>query len=585
MRPPLDRLSIHAAPLAILLFSFAGGIFDGWFSSSDNEIAPEAVETAIRSVLATADSSGSILVAGDRLALDPSIPILYASRGYAPLWESSVERRQLIDVLLGSSAHGIRLEAVRTSQISRLAAQVSRLNEEASAWEHDLEDPRPELLAEIDLRLTEGVVRLADALSGSRVDPAKLFPGGWYAGTSTLNTVAVRAALRTGSAENVAIALAALEPAHEEYRDLQSALARLLATAKTWAPIPEGQPLAPGDRSIRVPYLRGRLGAFGYLNGEATSHGWDSDDVFLFDDQLAGALNVFLTDGGLGSDSVLTSVATEALNTDIQNLVETVEINLERWRWLPDDFGDIHVLVNLPSFELNVRLPAAEGRYRNALTMPAVIGMANAGSWTTPVMSDSIESIVFNPSWAVPRSIQARSLIPQARADSGTTLPMQGFEVYAGGRWVDPTMVDWEAAQVGQYQFVQRPGGSNPMGRIKFVMPNDNAIIIHDTNHRGNFEKPARAFSNGCIHAGNAKALARFLLNRTNGWEADNVDSALARGGEWIVPLDRPVPAHLLYFTAWAEADGRLRIFDDVYGRDLRVREALGYEAEAETSS
>jgi len=119
------------------------------------------------------------------------------------------------------------------------------------------------------------------------------------------------------------------------------------------------------------------------------------------------------------------------------------------------------------------------------------------------------------------------------------------------------------------------------MGRVKFVMPNDNAIIIHDTSHRGNFSRPVRTFSNGCIHAGDAPALAHFLLNRTNGWDRETVEAALNRGGEWVVQLDRPVPTHLLYFTAWAEPDGRLRIFNDVYGRDLRLRGALGFDDEA----
>ena len=577
MRPSPDRLSIHAAPLVGLLLLFGGGFFDGWLSSSENEVAPEAVEQALQATLANVDSTGRVLLRGHRLELDPAVATLYASREYAPLWATPEDRQLLIGALGDARLHGISMEAINSAEASGLSSRLERLNEEAKEWEDDYEDPRPVLLAELDVLLTEGVLRYAEALSGSRVDPAKLFPGGWYAGSTSLNTMAVRTAVRAGSAAQVVEALINLQPVHAEYSALRQALGRLHRAAHTWAPIPGGHALSTGGRSIRVPYLRGRLGAFGYLNDEEATHGWDASDVFLFDDQLAGVLSLFLEDRGLGTDSVLTDAATEALNTDVSTLIETIEINLERWRWLPDDLGDMHVLVNLPAFELDVRLPAEGGGYRDALTMPTVIGMVNAGGWTTPVMSDSIESIVFHPSWSVPRSIQGASLIPQARADSGTTLPLQGFDIYAGGAWVDPTMVDWDAALPGQYRFVQRPGRSNPMGRIKFVMPNDNAIIIHDTNNRGNFDRPVRAFSNGCIHAGDAQALAHFLLNRTNGWDEENVTAALRRGGEWVVPLDRPVPTHLLYFTAWAEPDGRLRVFNDVYGRDRRLRGALGY--------
>ncbi len=581
MLPSPDRLSIHVAPLVGLLFLLAGGFFDGWFSSPVNEVDPVAVEQALQSTLANTDSTGRVLVGGHRLELNPTVARLYAARESAPLWTTTEDQQLLIDALSDAPTHGIWAEDVYSEETDRLSSRLVRLNEEAKEWEEGHADPRPRLLAELDVLLTEGVLRYANALSGSRVDPEKLFPGGWYAGSTSLSTMAVRTAVRAGSAAQVAEALRNLQPVHAEYRTLQQALGRLHRAARTWTPIPDGHSLAPGNRSIRVPYLRGRLGAFGYLNTEQTEHGWDAPDVFLFDDQLAGALSLFLKDRSLGADSILTAAATEVLNTDVATLIETIEINLERWRWLPDDLGDMHVLVNLPSFELDVRLPAEGGGYRDALTMPAVIGMVNARGWTTPVMSDSIESIVFHPSWFVPRSIQAGSLIPQARADSGTTLPMQGFDVYAGGAWVDPTMVDWDAALPGQYQFVQRPGRGNPMGRVKFVMPNDNAIIIHDTNRRGNFERPVRAFSNGCIHAGDAPALAHFLLSRTNGWDRETVEAALNRGGEWVVQLDRPVPVHLLYFTAWAEPDGRLRIFNDVYGRDQRLRGTLGFDDEA----
>ncbi len=579
MSPSLSRLSVHAAPLLVLLFAFAGGIFDGWFSPAENDVNPAAVEQALRATLTNVDSTGRVLLSGQRYALDPIVSSLYDAHDDAALWTTKENRRLIVDALASASSHGITLRQFDGTEATRLALRLKRLDNEAAEWDEKTEDPRPRLVAELDLLLTEGLVRYADALSGSRVDPALLFPGGWYAGTSSLNTTAVTAALRAGSAIGVVEALANLHPIHAEYQALRGALQRLQIAKETWTLIPDGRALSPGERSIRVPYVRGRLGAFGYLNNEDADHGWDATDVYLFDHQLAGALSHFLEDSGLAADSTLSEAATNALNAELSDVIETISLNLERWRWLPDDFGDMHVFVNLPSFELNVRLPAQDGNgYRDALTMPSVIGMVNAGSWTTPVMSDTLESIVFHPSWSVPRSIQATSLIPQARADSGTTLPMQGFDVYAGGAWVDPTMVDWDAALPGQYLFIQRPGSRNPMGRIKFVMPNENAIIIHDTPNRGNFSRPVRAFSNGCIHAGDARALATFLLGHTNGWNEENIDAALRRGGEWVVPLDRPVPVHLLYFTAWAEADGRLRIFEDVYGRDARVSRALESE-------
>ncbi|MCH9020682.1 MAG: molybdopterin-dependent oxidoreductase, partial [Proteobacteria bacterium] len=252
------------------------------------------------------------------------------------------------------------------------------------------------------------------------------------------------------------------------------------------------------------------------------------------------------------------------------------------WRWLPDDLGDMHVLVNLPSFELDVRLPAEGGGYRDALTMPVVIGMVNAWNWTTPVMSDTIESIVFHPSWFVPRSVQAGSLIPQARADSGTTLPMRGFDVYAGGAWVDPTMVDWDAALPGQYQFVQRPGRGNPMGRIKFVMPNDNAIIIHDTNNRVHLDRPVRTFSNGCILAGDAPAVEAAFARAERVVSLDLVNNRVtavsmeARGA--IGRYDRASGAFTLVTSAQNVHVNRDELADKVFGVAREKIRHLAYD-------
>src|SRR5690606_33443543 len=201
-------------------------------------------------------------------------------------------------------------------------------------------------------------------------------------------------------------------------------------------------------------------------------------------------------------------------------------------------------------------------------------GLADAGSWTTPVLSDSIVSVVFDPTWYVPTSIAAASLLPMARADS-LALARQGFTVFRDGAPVDSRLVPWDSVTVDGFRFVQRPGAANPLGRLKFVMPNPYAILIHDTNKPGHFARADRAVSTGCVQASDAPALARALLGAINGWPEGEVDAWMARWGERTVPLARPVPVHFVYFTAWPEADGRLRLYDDVYGHDAVLAVAL----------
>jgi murein L,D-transpeptidase YcbB/YkuD len=233
-----------------------------------------------------------------------------------------------------------------------------------------------------------------------------------------------------------------------------------------------------------------------------------------------------------------------ALRDGDDALADLLRLNLERWRWLPDRLGDFHVLVNLPAYELTLRerepapVDAGGDGYRDALRMRVVIGKRG---WSTTVMTDTMTQVVFNPTWSIPPSIQRES-----------------YGYYRG-------------------QMVRPPGPGNPLGRAKFLFPNEYAIYLHDTPSRWPFERDARAYSHGCVRLHRPDSLAMAIMRHANGW-ADEEITEIWRG-PWRhrpVDLERPVPVHLVYFTAWAEPDGRVTRYDDVYGRDPALAAALG---------
>ena len=217
-----------------------------------------------------------------------------------------------------------------------------------------------------------------------------------------------------------------------------------------------------------------------------------------------------------------------------------MQLNLEKWRWLPRDLGDLHVWVNVPRFELALRERGTDG-WDEAIRFRAVVG---AQDWQTPSFTDTLETVVFNPTWTVPASIQRESY-GRVR-----------------GRVVRP------------------PGPGNAMGRVKFLFPNKHAVYVHDTPTKWAFDVDDRARSHGCVRAGDPEGLARELLTRTNGWDPERV-AAIFRG-RWRGPdphrVDVTVPVHLVYFTAEVDADGTLQVWDDVYGRDGTLADALGLE-------
>ncbi|PAP76629.1 L,D-transpeptidase family protein [Rubrivirga marina] len=558
---------LHPLALVALL---GWGIFDSWFG-------PE--EIAAPDARAVAEAVGLRL---GNAKLHPATPDVYERPRL--VWADARARAGLARLLDAAPADGVTPEEVHADAIPSLRIALAAAERKWAAHDGEardtLADPRPARLAALDLALTDGLLRFGDALRGRRADPRRLYTHSWFPtlrDSTGAGFDALVEAIEASDARGVVDALDALRPPHDGYRRLRARLGGLQADL---APIPAGADLAPGQRSVRVPHLRDRLTAWGYLPAD-TLDAWARPDAYVYDDSLAAALGRFEEAQGLTADSVLDAAATEALNADLGPLRDRLVLNLERWRWLPDDLGDHFVWVNLPAFELRVMRRDSgatdlRAPYDENLRMPVNIGNAQTAGWTTPVITDSIHTVEFQPAWYVPRSLAAANVFPMAVRDS-LALWRQGFEVYQNGAPVDSRLVPWDSVSVGQFRFVQRPGPANPLGRVKFLMHNPYAILIHDTNKRYTFEDGAgSSMSSGCVQAGAPDQLAEYLLTTVNGWEEGDATRSWRGGPRRGVRLERPFLSHFTYFTAWAEADGSLQVYADPYGYDARLAEALG---------
>ena len=562
-----------ASILSLVLAAIGWGIFGNLFGSDAPEApALDAVREAISmraAAMETHAQTASVYQSG------------------ALLWGDPTSRVRIARLLDGSASDGVRPHEVHADQIATLRRALRLAEDQWAALDEEardtLADPRPGRLAALDLALTDGVFRLGDALRGRRTDPTRLYTHSWFPtlrDSTGAGFAALVEAVRQSDARGVAASLDELRPPHDGYRRLR---ARLAALQQDLAPIPSGSDLMPGQRSVRVPHLRDRLTAMGYVVAD-TLGVWERPDAYVFDDSLAAALGRFESAEGLAVDSVLDATATERLNADPAALRRTLAINLERWRWLPDDLGDHFVWVNLPAFEIRVlEREVGEGAgdgYAERLKMPANIGNALTAGWTTPVITDSIHSVEFQPVWYVPRSLAAANIFPMARADS-LALWRSGIEAFQNGRPVDTRLVPWDSVSVSEFKFQQRPGPANPLGRVKFLMHNPYAILIHDTNKRYTFDDGSgSSMSSGCVQAGAPDKLAEYLLTTVNGWEPGEAAAAWRGGPRRGVRLDQPFLSHFTYFTAWAEPDGSLRTYADPYNYDARLAAALGLDTD-----
>jgi murein L,D-transpeptidase YcbB/YkuD len=246
--------------------------------------------------------------------------------------------------------------------------------------------------------------------------------------------------------------------------------------------------------------------------------------------------------------------------------VQRLALNLERWRWLPDDLGARHILVNIPAFEMAVRENG-----RPALQMKVVVGTPQR---ETPVFSATMDTIVFSPYWNVPDSIAEGETAPAAARDP-RFLSRNNIEILrrgdGGAAVVDPSSVDWDDPDaIKSLAFRQKPGPGNALGHVKFLFPNPYDVYLHDTPADALFARSGRAFSHGCVRLEKPEALASYLLRGDGKWDEARIQSAMHQGEEQHVAMKEKLPVHIVYFTAWPDGQGGVRMWPDVYGLDAK---------------
>ena len=339
--------------------------------------------------------------------------------------------------------------------------------------------------------------------------------------------------------------------------NLQAALELHLqiAAAGGWPAVPPGPTLAPGDSDPRVPILARRLAASGDLRTPVR----ESSE---YDGELEAAVRRFQARHGLEPDGLVGRATLRALNVPVAARIRQLELNLERIRANPAMplTGD-SVFVNIPAFSLYL---LRDGRVD--WTTRVIVGETET---ETPLFSTKIESVVLNPTWAVPYSIASREMLPKIRHDPGY-LARGGYAVFdRDGDAVDPAQVDWAALDGNNFPFtfVQRPGPANELGRVKFIIPNEHGVCMHDTPKRQLFVRAARAFSHGCIRMEKPLDFAARLLE-AEGWTVAGIDAELATAKTRSIALGEPLPVIVAYVTAAADEAGTAYFFGDIYDKD-----------------
>jgi murein L,D-transpeptidase YcbB/YkuD len=434
-------------------------------------------------------------------------------------------------------------------------------------------------LARTDISLTAMALRYAEHLHSGRIVPKKL--SGYYdIQPPPLNLGQVLYELSYRPLPDVY--LSSLAPAHPAYAAMKAALRELRQRAANdeRETVAGGELVKSGGRDARVVAVRARMVELGFLSEEGAvgwmlGHGGENPDTKAheetLDKDLSKALKAFQGHKKIKKTGWIDKATVAALNEKPDlNKVQTLVMNMERVRWLPRELGERHVFVNQAAFELRII-----NKERIAWSTKVIVGKPGT---QTAVFSDEMETVVINPYWGVPQSIIRYEMMPHLARDR-RYLDRQGYEVLnSKGRIISSRSVNWWAyGKTIPFSVRQPPGDDNALGRIKFLFPNSHDIYMHDTPTKKLFSESVRAFSHGCVRVENPREFAERIM----GWERTKIDDMIATGATQSVSLEKHVPVHLNYFTAWPDESGKIAFYPDIYARDARLDKALNTVAVA----
>lgn len=507
---------------------------------TDNATANAAVAEKLRDMV-----TGKALdrLAG-RKAERTGVEAFYKARDYAPIWvnDGAVTERAKSAMKTLTKADEVALDPADYPAPDFTAAKTA------------------DALADAELRLTAAVLTYARHAQAGRVHFSRVAADIQFDNKAP-DPAAVLEDL--SKAADAGKALDAYNPPMPEFKALREKLAELRAgkdvVAKTEeekakpAPaiqIASGPILRPGMKDARVADLRKRLD----IAGDKSST--------LYDDAVIEAVKTFQaqadleTDGNVGPNTLRAlngtkPQATRSINRASNDPVDTVMVNMERWRWFPRDLGNPHVIVNVPDYRLTL--------WNNGkVYWTTKIVAGKAGSHATPMISAEMKFITVNPTWNVPPSIIEKEYLPALQEDPGA-LDRIGLKV--------------EQAADGTVRIYQPPGAGNALGRIRFNFPNKFLVYQHDTPDKHLFKQEKRAFSHGCMRVENPLMYGEKLLSLAlpeQKYSAAKLESMFG-GSEININFPKNIWVHLTYQTAFVDDEGKLQFREDVYGRDARM--------------
>jgi L,D-transpeptidase YcbB len=418
---------------------------------------------------------------------------------------------------------------------------------------------KPQEVAALDVRITASFFLFTTHLIEGRIRTAGYGDNIWKKNVPKEDDVQLLQKNKSGKLTEI---ISELHPKHKQYEKMRHALQQYRkfenrTNIKLTAAGVKG-PIKPGNKNGAIPEIRQRL----FITDIKS---YSPADSLLYDEKLVGGIKQFQRRHGLPADGIIRGATLKYLTLPFNKIADLIELNLERIRWMPHEIPDDYIEINIPEFDMKV----IRGE-KIDLQMKVVLGSEfNA----TPIFNDTMEYIVFSPTWNVPASIMEEEFIPELQKNPLAFDP-ERFAIYKNGEIIDPEEEDWndEDLDPKEYKMVENPGEKNSLGLVKFMLPNDFNIYLHDTPADNLFKKNKRAYSHGCIRLEKPVEFAEYLLkfNRDEKWDRKKIQEAMQELEPKTVKLAKQFPVQIEYRTVWVDENDLLNFREDIYGHDQR---------------
>lgn len=467
---------------------------------------------------------------------------LYASFENKIIWNDEKNRRTLIDFIRKCDEDGLFPEDYHLKEIEAYEKNRSGLNYS------DFQN--------FDLLLSNGFKNLADHLHKGKLNPRDLYNDWDLPYKSPIKINRIIEAIQNNKINDLLIDVSIKS---KPYLDLKEGLKSILKKPDYNFPkTVVDTKIVANDSSKTIQIIKQKLIYWNDLN---TNNG-----TAIYDAETIKAIKKFQQRNGLSTDGVIGKGTADALNYSKNKRIEQLKVNLERWKWFPEDFGENYILINIPEYKLSFVF-----ENETLETKRIVVGKP---SRKTPILTSKISNLVFNPTWTVPPTILKEDLVPSATKNSNYFTRNRITILNGKKDTIQPK--DWKAKDYKRYIYVQRPGYDNSLGLVKFNFPNKYMVYLHDTNHREYFSRSYRALSSGCVRIEEPLLFAKTILMKDNEemWKESEIDSIIKRAITKFIPVKINVKVFQLYYTSWVE-EKQLVFCPDVYKLDEELYENL----------